>query len=622
MNTLKNKVLSVSLLAATSLWAVMPVASAQTVDQLQAQITALLAQIQALQAQVAGGSTASTPSTTSCTFTRDLTVGMKGDDVKCLQGYLKVSPQSGYFGPLTKAAVQNWQSENGLPSTGYFGPMSRAKYSALVAVVTPTTPTTPTTPSTSTTTPTTPTTPTVSTPGVEAILTAEYAPQPGNNPTLYVGDKNVDVLGVRVKAKQGDALVQRLTLTAANSNVYTKVFSSLALYDGNTKLAEITNPASAYVKQTTGDYRITFSGFSVLVPKDGSKDLTVKGTLNSSIDSDYRISYTLSVPTDGVRAVDGAGVNQYASVTGSRSFTVEQSQSEQAYLSISKDASSPKSTVLVSDNDGKVEKGTMLVVAMRAEKGRVKVTDVIVTATGTATTSALSLYDGSNLLSSASVSGGQATFSDLSDVYIDKDQTKLFTIKADFTGAVSSTIATSSVSVATTGVTAEKDDGTSANVTGSTAQSDVMRVTALAPVLELVSSNLSYTAPTQGVSGTLSGSFKVKITAGGGDIYIPTTGAFTIVAATSTNATTSVNISYSQPSNTTVSGNYYKISKDQYATFDISVGQTSDNLPATDFYYLLMQNAKADRDGSGTADITVDWLDPTVWKTSAVFMQK
>ena len=622
MNTLKNKVLSVSLLAATSLWAVMPVASAQTVDQLQAQITALLAQIQALQAQVAGGSTASTPSTTSCTFTRDLTVGMKGDDVKCLQGYLQVSPQSGYFGSLTKAAVQKWQSTNGLPSTGYFGPMSRAKYSALVAVVTPTTPTTPTTPSTSTTTPTTPTTPTVSTPGVEAILTAEYAPQPGNNPTLYVGDKNVDVLGVRVKAKQGDALVQRLTLTAANSNVYTKVFSSLALYDGNTKLAEITNPASAYVKQTTGDYRITFSGFSVLVPKDGSKDLTVKGTLNSSIDSDYRISYTLSVPTDGVRAVDGAGVNQYASVTGSRSFTVEQSQSEQAYLSISKDASSPKSTVLVSDNDGKVEKGTMLVVAMRAEKGRVKVTDVIVTATGTATTSALSLYDGSNLLSSASVSGGQATFSDLSDVYIDKDQTKLFTIKADFTGAVSSTIATSSVSVATTGVTAEKDDGTSANVTGSTAQSDVMRVTALAPVLELVSSNLSYTAPTQGVSGTLSGSFKVKITAGGGDIYIPTTGAFTIVAATSTNATTSVNISYSQPSNTTVSGNYYKISKDQYATFDISVGQTSDNLPATDFYYLLMQNAKADRDGSGTADITVDWLDPTVWKTSAVFMQK
>ena len=78
--------------------------------------------------------------TSACSFTRDLTVGSRGDDVTCLQTTLNVSPQSGFFGPITKAAVVKWQTDNGVnPAAGYFGPISRAKWGGTVSAPAPTT---------------------------------------------------------------------------------------------------------------------------------------------------------------------------------------------------------------------------------------------------------------------------------------------------------------------------------------------------------------------------------------------------------------------------------------------------------------------------------------------------
>ncbi len=114
--------------------------TAHTIQQLQAQIAALSAQLTALQVGQAAP-------VGKCTVTRDLSQGVRGDDVKCLQQYLnstgnKVadtgpgSPgnETTFYGSLTKAAVAKWQAANGVsPAAGYFGPISRAKYSSLVA---------------------------------------------------------------------------------------------------------------------------------------------------------------------------------------------------------------------------------------------------------------------------------------------------------------------------------------------------------------------------------------------------------------------------------------------------------------------------------------------------------
>ncbi len=74
----------------------------------------------------------------SNTFTRNLSVGVTGDDVKELQKYLNskgflvskqgtgsLGKETNLFGPSTKQALARFQSYYGLPATGYFGPLTR-----------------------------------------------------------------------------------------------------------------------------------------------------------------------------------------------------------------------------------------------------------------------------------------------------------------------------------------------------------------------------------------------------------------------------------------------------------------------------------------------------------------
>src|SRR3989344_136762 len=65
-----------------------------------------------------------------CTITKTLRVGSKGDEVKCLQETVGVTAD-GSFGPITKAAVMDWQEENDLVADGIFGPRSRTAWLAI-----------------------------------------------------------------------------------------------------------------------------------------------------------------------------------------------------------------------------------------------------------------------------------------------------------------------------------------------------------------------------------------------------------------------------------------------------------------------------------------------------------
>ena len=91
---------------------------------------------------------------TKCDFTRNLDLGVDGEDVRCLQKYLNgagfIIAGSGVGSPgnetslyrdKTKAAVAKWQAANGVsPATGFFGTVSRQKFAALSGTSTTTTP--------------------------------------------------------------------------------------------------------------------------------------------------------------------------------------------------------------------------------------------------------------------------------------------------------------------------------------------------------------------------------------------------------------------------------------------------------------------------------------------------
>lgn len=131
------------------------VASAATVEELTAQINALLAQVSALQAAQTT-TTTTTQSQTSCTasFGTNLKQGMTNAEVLALQKFLNMSVdtqvsvsgagspgmETSYFGPATKAAVIKFQNKYatdilnpvGLTQgTGFVGASTRAKINAM-----------------------------------------------------------------------------------------------------------------------------------------------------------------------------------------------------------------------------------------------------------------------------------------------------------------------------------------------------------------------------------------------------------------------------------------------------------------------------------------------------------
>ena len=106
--------------------------NAELIQQLQNTIKELLAQIASLQAQI---TTLLGQSTACQIFNNDLYYGMKDNlEVRCLQQFLKnqgsdVYPEglvSGNFLSLTQTAVKRYQAQKGIIQTGYFGPLTRA----------------------------------------------------------------------------------------------------------------------------------------------------------------------------------------------------------------------------------------------------------------------------------------------------------------------------------------------------------------------------------------------------------------------------------------------------------------------------------------------------------------
>lgn len=83
----------------------------------------------------------STPSVARAeALTRSLHIGMSGADVKTVQQFLSqdttLYPQgkvTGYFGFLTKSAVSNFQTRNGLGADGYIGNSTRPVMNAQIA---------------------------------------------------------------------------------------------------------------------------------------------------------------------------------------------------------------------------------------------------------------------------------------------------------------------------------------------------------------------------------------------------------------------------------------------------------------------------------------------------------
>jgi Putative peptidoglycan binding domain len=311
---MNKKLVSVFLTASTLIWglgiATLPLASAQTTASLQAQIASLLAQIQQLQAQLSASTGAASVSA-SYNFTRDLTVGSTGADVKALQEFLNAngaqvaasgagSPgsESNYFGGLTKAALAKYQAAHGIkPAAGYFGPITRS-YIASLSVGTST--------GTGTGTGTGTSTSTVPATGLSVSLSS-------SNPAAGSLISSADSAAARVP-------VLAINLTASNSGAVTvtdlKVHKTGVLSDSSMSGAYLVQNGQVLYQYTSlNSGVIDFSNMNLSVPAGQTVTLQVAIDPSTGLSAGNTVGFAVTSASD-VSAVDSSN----NSVTPSGSF--------------------------------------------------------------------------------------------------------------------------------------------------------------------------------------------------------------------------------------------------------------------------------------------------------------
>jgi peptidoglycan hydrolase-like protein with peptidoglycan-binding domain len=622
--------------------AAFPAGAQMSVAELQAQINALMAQLAALQ----GGTTA--PSA-GVSFTQNLTLGSTGSEVVALQQALVaqgrlVMPAGvayGYFGPLTQSAVASWQAANGVsPAAGYWGPISRARFAALGGTVTG--PVVPTVPGQ---------TGTITTPGVEGTLTARLNSTP-TGVKLYEGDTRRAVMGIELEAKLSDIRVERLKIDLGTStDIYRKIASRLYVMDGSTVLASVDLNSNTVVKESS-NYFITVSGLNYVVAKDAKKVLTVGLDAMNTWDNSFNgNSWTLRVPMDGVRGIDGAGLNQFSpSVAFSRNFTTEAELIAGANLKVSLNVNSPKAAGVVasggSDND-ELDGLELLRFDVKAEKDSVEIVDLrtVITRTGgsaTATTTTVYLMEGSTVLDSVNGTtlahdGGEILFSDVNYV-VPKDSTRTLRVVVDIRDASSATVTYSASVASGASIAAENSvgDNIANNLKTGSATGETMTVRSVGPEITLVSkTNLTYTpaAAIAGATSSAATTFTIRIKAVGGDLYFGPQASSTFVMQTYKNgaATTLLNASstsWSIPSGVTTSGagvtaGGFKLTDGQEVTIPVDYffqGRLATGVLIDAASYAVgLESIKWSSDGS-TESTSTYMAGETAWRTNSVVM--
>jgi len=423
------------------------------------------------------------------TFSSNLTVGSTGAAVSALQnwligaGYSIPAIQSGaanpgYFGAQTQAAVKKYQAANGIPNTGFVGPLTRAALNAGSNVMTSggTCPAgytcTATAPVTTVTCPagytcTSNSTGTVTggqtgitTPGVQGIMSVTQGPISVS--TAYAGQSKVPILDARIQAQYSDLAVQSLQLDLGSStSIYNYVYSKVYLIDpstGNVLTSEPLN--SSTVVQNGNNYAVGLSGFNFIVPKGTFKDIQVAVDLYPTILTQYLTTWYTNIDSQGIRSVDGAGVNQYGPLGGTgvnalagfttgfgQGMVVQQNLTLNASANVSLDAASPlvSSVPVTNLTTGQYLGLPVLVFDVNSQGDNLHLHNatVNITTSGQGSVTAAYLYQGSTPIMSASVVAGTngqftAVFNNIPDgtagATIPINTTVPFTVKVDVSG--------------------------------------------------------------------------------------------------------------------------------------------------------------------------------------------
>lgn len=359
-------------LVAMSFASFAPAARAATAAELEAQVQALLAQIAALQ----GGSSSSS----STTFTMDLTLGSSGAEVTALQnwliksGYAIPAGATGYFGAQTQAALAKWQAANGVsPASGYFGPVTRAKVNGMGGGSS------------------TGGSSTSGLSGGEASL-EDLNANDGEEDEVELGS-SAKVAEFEFDVEDADIEINRLDLSFDSSAVGTDdddepwdVFGEVTIYlDGEEVASEDVSEEDDWLDNdgTGGEYVFRFTGLDAVVEEGetGLIEVEVEAQAGADLGANDLAVWELYINNDGLRGTDGEGIEQYLPSTGGPTENVTFDVVEEGQddgLDVRSSSEDPDSATLQVEADQRSDWYTVFVFDLEADEdgGDIEINDL------------------------------------------------------------------------------------------------------------------------------------------------------------------------------------------------------------------------------------------------------
>lgn len=409
-----------------------PVA-AQTTSDLQAQIAALLAQVNALTAQLnAQGGT-----TVTVTFNRNLTVGSTGADVLALQqflnarGYAVASVGAGspgnetqYFGGLTKAALARFQAANNIaPAVGFFGPITRSAVNAMVSANTGGTGTG--SGDGGTTTPPPADDEDELEGGAGSISDADFISSL-NNEEVGEGEEDVEVAGLEIEADEGSDIrltAVRLVFVQGTANRdFDRYAEEVSVWFEGEEVARV--DADEFDDDNNFSRTLSLDGDSI-IRMDEVGDLVVAVSGVSNLDSaDEGETWTVEIDTVRFQDAQGAVISDTATgdIGATRTFSFEAfASAADVELEVVETGDNPEGQIVEVDDSGDTDNVVLIAGEFRNNgDSDIEIKEVVFTVTvgGATSTDAIAssfnlVIDGDEVESVNASSATSYTFDDV-----------------------------------------------------------------------------------------------------------------------------------------------------------------------------------------------------------------
>jgi hypothetical protein len=399
--------------------------------------------------------------------------------------------------------------------------------------------------------------------------------------TLSEGETG-KVVGLRFRADNGAVSVKSIFLRWGGSVAPYRVISALKVVDSQGNVLYQTNVGpNTFLQDSSLNYYLPISGLNINVPKNGYTsvfvEVTIGGTLPSTVNS---LSFAVN-PND-VRGKDGVGIDRFGpSSQLTWSATLSATLAGQGRFIGVLNPNTPQQQYIFGDpSDGRAQKVKVLSFDVAAKNNNLKVIKIEGFVTNTSTVQAVYLAQGNNIMDVRTpAASGVFTFDIASaNFLIKKDEKVTFDLLVDLYAPRAPSIATFTVSVATTtGISNLGDIVSSATQV----TSEMMRVTRLGPSFAVVEKTISVTRDQSNllITTVQSVGFRVKVTAVGGTLYVPATNTVTITLETTSGITSTVSAAPTTVKvGTTVisaSGGYYAVPEGATYEFEFRIAGQS-----------------------------------------------